>query len=156
MSAIFVGLLGWRRPQGDVAEGLFISGLMFALIVFAFSWAGSVWMQPVGDVADGFPWLPTVLIGLITALLLMAVVPPTRKRPEEIVLEAPPEEIVIEPRGLTSPPPRRRLTSGMLNAAFWGLIVGLILLAIAGTWYQRETQRDHASLGSIENIGRPP
>ncbi|MBX7138920.1 MAG: hypothetical protein K1X83_13170 [Oligoflexia bacterium] len=46
----------------------------FLLILFA-TWAGGIWITPVGPLLLGVPWLPFAAVGLIVALLLMGLRP---------------------------------------------------------------------------------
>jgi hypothetical protein len=68
---IFVVFLhGFRRvgPFGGV--------LWFFLIVLFASWAGGVWVRPVGPMLWGVYWVPFLVVGLMVALLLAASSPP--------------------------------------------------------------------------------
>lgn len=44
--------------------------LLFFLIIFLASWAGGVWITPVGPVFLGVYWLTFFVVGLVFALLL--------------------------------------------------------------------------------------
>lgn len=80
LAALFVPLLGWRRP-GSSNEGATMAFLFFFFIVFLAALAGGVWIQPVGPAAWGVAWLGYLMIALVVALLLAAVSPPrTRGR----------------------------------------------------------------------------
>ncbi|MGD2111096.1 MAG: hypothetical protein PVI86_17095 [Phycisphaerae bacterium] len=65
---------GFRRvgPFGGV--------VWFFLIVLFASWAGGVWIRPVGPTLWGVYWLPFVIVGLVVALLLAASAPPPPMR----------------------------------------------------------------------------
>jgi hypothetical protein len=46
--------------------------LMFMAVILLMSWAGGVWLRPIGPAAGGVYWLPFVLTGLLVALLIAA------------------------------------------------------------------------------------
>lgn len=53
----------WRRPWA------------FGLVIFLFAWAGGAWIAP--GLSGGWLtyWLPAVLVGLVTAVLIVTVSP---------------------------------------------------------------------------------
>ena len=53
----------WRRPWP------------FGLVVFLFAWAGGVWLAPETSVNWLLYWLPFLMVGLVSALLIVAVSP---------------------------------------------------------------------------------
>ena len=57
----------------------------FFLIVFLSSWAGGIWLTPIGPVSWGVYWLPFLLVGVMVALLLAAVHPPPKESTVELV-----------------------------------------------------------------------
>jgi hypothetical protein len=42
------------------------------LFIFLITWAGGIWMIPIGPILYGVRWLPFVLVGLIAVLLFVA------------------------------------------------------------------------------------
>jgi hypothetical protein len=112
--AVLVVGLGWRRP-GREDRGPAV--LFLLTVLFLGMWAGSLWVEPVGPVIWGVPWVPLVVVGLILAGVLAVTVPPRRMPPGK--------EIRIVP-DKTSPAER---TLGML---FWVLLVLLVLVIAAG------------------------
>jgi len=66
-SAIFFS--GFRR-QG-FGTGLFI----LFLVLFLATWAGGVWVTPVGPLLWGASWLSFVVVGFFIALLLSLLIP---------------------------------------------------------------------------------
>ena len=62
--------------RGNAYEG---SGWGTALVLFAIlfltSWAGGVWLSPVGPQLFGAQWMPFVLMGFVVALLVAAMTP---------------------------------------------------------------------------------
>ena len=71
---------------GRTAPGPATGFLFFVLILFLTTWAGGIWMPPMGPVLWGASWLNFLLVGLVVFLILMAVTPP---RPSRV---APPPE----------------------------------------------------------------
>lgn len=55
------------------------------MLIFLLSWAGGVWLTPMGPPLLGAYWLPFLLVGLTVALLLAAV-PMGRKRESTVEL----------------------------------------------------------------------
>jgi hypothetical protein len=107
---IFTVVLKIRPPGFGVAA--------FFVIVFLASWAGGVWMTPLGPAGWGAYWLPFFLVGLMVALLLAAVRTP------------PPEESTVELVDQHERKARRWAAVTALSLFFW-LLVGILLLAIA-------------------------
>lgn len=80
LSAIFVAVLGWRRPgETSGAEAIGGGALFFFLILFLATWAGGAWLATPGA-ARGAYWFPFVVVGLLVALVLAAVVPTGEER----------------------------------------------------------------------------
>lgn len=90
--------------------------LAFFAIVFLSSWAGGVWMEPVGPALGGIYWLPFLIVGLMAALLLAASVPtrPPRTRGEALREADSRKEV--------------QSTFGMLA---WALLFALVLAVVA-------------------------
>jgi hypothetical protein len=95
--------------------------LVFMVIIMLMSWAGGVWMRPIGPAAGGIYWLPFVLTGLLVALLIgafhytqsvrSAPIPPSKK-----------EEKVHTAKVTTE-----------LGLFFWALLV--VLIVVIGVAY---------------------
>lgn len=49
--------------------------LTFFVILFLASWAGGLWIRPVGPVVGGISWVPFVFVGVIVAMLFAAARP---------------------------------------------------------------------------------
>jgi hypothetical protein len=89
--AFFVALIltlifvrGFRRA------GPWSSFLAFFLLIFFASWAGGLWMQPLGAALWGVYWLPFLLVGLIFALVIAAAsIPSTPERSTVNLVEEP-------------------------------------------------------------------
>jgi hypothetical protein len=64
LSFILVQMFGRERAWAGF--------LVFMVVIMLMSWAGGVWMQPIGPAAGGIYWLPFVLTGVLVALLIGA------------------------------------------------------------------------------------
>ena len=64
LSLILVQALGRERAMAGF--------LVFMVVIMLMSWAGGVWMRPIGPAAGGIYWLPFVLTGFLVALLIGA------------------------------------------------------------------------------------
>lgn len=89
----------------------------FFILVFLITWAGGIWLSPIGYPAYGVNWIAFVVVGLIIALLITALLPPAR--PPRTRREA------IEQRR------EEEATLAMFDVFFWILIIGLALTIIA-------------------------
>jgi hypothetical protein len=79
MAAIFVPLLGWRRPGTRAEEGWGAAFLFLFLLLFLATWAGGAWLSPFGPTVWGVHWLGFLLVGIFVMLLIAAVIPPARR-----------------------------------------------------------------------------
>ena len=115
LTLLFVPTTGWRRGryrEGDAAAAI----LFFFLILFLASWAGGIWLAPIGPLAWGVPWLGFLLVALVVALILAAV-PTQRGRGRALAATSPP----------TAEQAGEAIAAG-LGIFFWAL---LLTLAIA-------------------------
>ncbi len=114
LSFVLVGIFGQRR-RGD-EEFLAPPSIFLFLILFLATWAGGIWVEPFGPAAYGVVWLPFLLVGLIFAILLMAILPPLR-------------------RGGPPPPSEERdaakVSAAALGGFFWILLVVLAVVIFA-------------------------
>jgi len=55
----------------------------FFLILFLATWAGGLWLTPVGPLMMGVPWMSFLLVALIVGLILAATTPSRYRRGEE-------------------------------------------------------------------------
>ncbi|MFW6236094.1 MAG: hypothetical protein ACOC24_04850 [Desulfovibrionales bacterium] len=94
--------------------------LGFLVIILLMSWAGGLWIRPVGPAVGGLYWVPFVLTGLLVALMIGAFhyaksvrsSPMSRERKEHKVETA---EKVVE-----------------VGAFFWVLLIILAIVIIVG------------------------
>lgn len=69
------GLLTWIFLRFVHEHGPWRKPWAFALVVFLFAWAGGVWVAPGLDSGWVTYWVPFVLVGLVTAVLIVTVSP---------------------------------------------------------------------------------
>ena len=116
LSAILVGVLGWRHPRTPGAR----SGAFFAfLLVAMMMWAASVWIRPMGPEVWGLTWAPIVAVGVLVALLLVALA-----GPKTAVKDA-----EHRPATRTEGPVS---TPSAFGAVFWILLVAALGSAVVG------------------------
>jgi hypothetical protein len=108
---------GWRHPARSEAVGA--SLFFLVLVLFFMMWTGRAWLPPWGPVWFGTTWLDILLIGIFTALLVLAVATPVRRpRSKREEIEAP---STSETAALT-----------IFGLFFWLLIGGLFVAALVG------------------------
>jgi hypothetical protein len=111
--AVILGLGLRRRKWG-------IDIWFFSLVLFLFTWAGGVWLSPIGPYAWGVPISSFFLVGLLVALLLAPIFPS-------------PRETMPSPTG---PSGGGGVSSGekskalVIDAFTWLVIAGLILAIV--------------------------
>lgn len=134
LSLLFVPFIGrgsYRRSRGQVRTEQSANGqaavaaiLFFFLILFFATWAGGIWVVPIGPAAWGSYWIPFILVGIVVALLLAAATEPTRRyyvrHGAERHPEAETEERIQDAAAVA------------FGAAFWILLIGLIVAVALG------------------------
>lgn len=68
---LFAILFQYRGPWNSM--------LWFFVVVLLATWAGGVWLTPVGPAVRGFYWMPFLMAGLIVSLLLAAATIPAKE-----------------------------------------------------------------------------
>lgn len=110
--AVFT-LAGSRGPWNNL-------GLLFVVVLLV-SWAGGMWITPMGPQIMGREWVPFLIMGGLFALFLINLVPHKDKE----VVKSPEEKI-------EKGDPKNIKDIATLGIAFWIFICGLILtIAIA-------------------------
>ena len=112
LTLILVPMLGWRTSAGRRFSGAVLS--IFGVIFLA-SWAAGVWVTPVGPMMTGVAVLPFLIMGVITALLVLTLAPPRTKTSANFE-EAAQREQAREEADLA------------LSGFFWLLFIGLAIL----------------------------
>ncbi len=108
-----VALVPLERSRAAASPSFSVvsTALFVFLVLFFATWAGGIWLTPVGPPVWGSYWIPFVVIGVLIALFLATVGAP-RPRPSE-----------VQQRPARAPAPR---------PALFGLLFWLLLLALAG------------------------
>lgn len=123
IAAIISGILGlgfgWRHPSRPEAVG---GSLVFIfLLLFLGMWASSRWFPPAGPVLLGFHWAIPLLVGLLLALIVLAIaVPPRRDRSAGVDTIQDEQDDVV--------------AATVFGVFFWLLIIGL-LAVIIGSYF---------------------
>lgn len=115
IAIVLVAVFGIFIRGEAIGAGLF----WFFLLIFLASWAGGLWVTPVGPPIFGVSWLGYLLVGLVFTLLIMALLPPAPPRPR--TPGAVQEEVEAEATAFA-----------VLNMFFWILLVGFIVAILAG------------------------
>ena len=103
-----VGLRG--QPWG-------VGIVFFFLILFLATWAGGLWLTPVGPVMLGVPWMSFLLVALIVGLILVSLTPDSRRRRGKPLAS---EKV-----------PAQSDTAIAVDVFFWILIGGLLIAIVA-------------------------
>ncbi len=91
-------------------------GLAFLVVILFFvTWAGGIWLQPLGPILWHIYWIPFVAVGIVAALLLIATTPRRRPRTRREALQVREQERVL-------------VTA--FGVFFW-ILVSILLIAVA-------------------------
>ncbi|MEJ2587367.1 MAG: hypothetical protein P8165_07240 [Deltaproteobacteria bacterium] len=83
--ALLIALLLTVIFAGGLRGHGFGAALIFFFVVLLFgTWAGGVWITPIGTPVWGVSWLSFVLVGLFFALVLTALLPPHPNRMKRV------------------------------------------------------------------------
>jgi hypothetical protein len=96
------------------------------LALFLATWAGGIWLAPIGRPVGGVYWLSFLMAGIVFALFFAAVVPPERTDEQESTIELL-TEAEKKARERTD-----RLAVGLLFWLFAGVLAVAILLRYVG------------------------
>ncbi len=116
LAAVLSWGVRWRHPARYSEEAAGISFLFLFLILIFGIWAVIAWLPPWGPVLYGIPWLSMIAVGILIALLVLAIAVPGRppRTPTEAAAEAESEAAAAAVFGLF----------------FWLLLIGLIIAVI--------------------------
>lgn len=115
IAGILVAIFGVGLRRGAGA-GLF----WFFLILLLGTWAGGLWIAPMGPPLFGVSWLSYLIVGLFFALLIMALLPPIEGPPPATTARAA-AEMEAEAEAFVA-----------LNMFFWIVLVGLLIAVVTG------------------------
>jgi len=101
-----------RRGPGPLSGFIF-----FFVMLFFFIWALGIWIEPVGPMVGGVPWLTFAMVGLVAALLLAAVTTPgrTQRNVPETPVETAAEEAAV---------------ATVFTVFFWLLLIALLFAIV--------------------------
>lgn len=109
----FIFAAGFRR------RGPWASLVLFFVVIFLATWAGGIWLHPIGLPVWGVHWMAFLFVGLVISLVLAAAVPSRQEAPSIELVD--PEQERAD----------RRAALGALGVFFWVLIIALIVAIIA-------------------------
>jgi hypothetical protein len=113
IALVFSVVFAWIiRKQG--ARGGFF---WFFLIILLATWAGGIWIAPIGPVLLGVYWLPFIFIAFVFSLILSISAHDRKTRTREETLE--------EIEGTRKEEALEELTYVTLNLFFWFLLAAL-------------------------------
>lgn len=113
-SVLLVFALGWERPD---RKGVLPTIIYLFILIFLFTWAGGIWLTPLGPSTWNISWLPFFIVGFIITLMLITLIPPRwRRRRSTIEVVEKKEDERIE-----------RETAKAMNIFFWVLLIILVL-----------------------------
>ena len=116
-SILLVFALGWERPD---RKGIFPTIIYLFILIFLFTWAGGIWLTPLGPRTWNISWLPFFIVGFIITLMLITLIPPRwRRRRSTIEVVEKKEDERID-----------RETAKALNIFFWVLLIILTITII--------------------------
>lgn len=116
LSLLFIPFAASRGRTNSVTA----VALFFFFILFLATWAGGVWLTPVGPAVYGVQWLPFLLVGIIVALLLVAARDP---------MSGPELPRMSSESGSRSRPLEAEATAA---ATVFGILFWILALALAG------------------------
>jgi hypothetical protein len=94
VALVFTGILLAIR-RGGYERGNWLTAVILFGILFLTSWAGGIWLHPLGPTVWGAAWMPFVAVGFLVALLVAAVSDKARRRaPVDAQQAAEAEEVV--------------------------------------------------------------
>jgi len=118
LAGLIAGIGGWRHPNHPEAAPAVI---FLFVVLLAVIWAGGVWSAPYGPAMWGAYVLPFVFIGLVTALIILALAPSTEVMRRDVV---PPAEPATETEVAAAS------ALGVFGLFFWLLLIGALIAII--------------------------
>lgn len=113
LTSLLVIGFGWRYPG---RQGAGVAAIFLFLVFFFMVWALAAWTAPFGPPLWGSYWLPFVVIGVLLALLILAISAPTRLPRDEVE-----EQAVVSSAVLVT-----------FGTFFWVLLLGALISIIIG------------------------
>jgi hypothetical protein len=106
LSIFFYAVFRTRGPWSSL--------LLLFLVIFLASWAGGLWLSPIGPGFRGTYWIPFLISGLIIALLLAAAAPSRR------------EETTVELVDAEAQKREKKRVYMTLSIFFWIIVAALV------------------------------
>ena len=78
LSALLLGVFEWRHP---IRPASWHGGLFLFLLLLLVTWAGGLWLVPVGPELWGVAWLSFLIMGLLAAMIIIAIAVPVTRPP---------------------------------------------------------------------------
>ncbi|HWB14344.1 MAG TPA: hypothetical protein VG826_34280 [Pirellulales bacterium] len=94
VALVFTAILA-AIGRGGYERGNWLTAVILFGILFLASWAGGIWLHPVGPTVWGAAWMPFVAVGFMVALLVAAVSAHHRRRTPRDAQEALEAEEVV-------------------------------------------------------------
>lgn len=116
--AILLAYIFRKRGPGPAGGVFFIF-----LLILTFTWAIGAWVEPIGPVTWGVPWLSYLIIAFFITLLIGALIPSSRSRSTVITKEEVDKETREEEETATAV----GITFGVF---FWFLIIALLVIGL--------------------------
>ena len=85
-----------NRRHGDPDAPAWPNLAFLVVVLFFITWAGGIWLRPLGPILWRVYWIPFVAVGVVAALLLVAATPRRHPRNRREALEARAQERVLE------------------------------------------------------------
>ncbi len=87
VAIVFTAILVAIGRGGAYERANWSTALLLFLVLFLTTWAGGIWLSPVGPQLFGAAWLPFLFMGFVAALLIAAMSPGRRPRSQTEVQE---------------------------------------------------------------------
>lgn len=122
IAAVLSYLFSLRRPRKQRSTSVF--GVF--MLLFVATWAGGIWMIPVGPDVLGVHWLPFLLVGLVAAVMMSS----SHERPYPRGRRETLDMLETVERGKTF----QKWFSAPLKALFWAVLF-LLIAAVAYRYF---------------------
>jgi hypothetical protein len=114
-AVFFAALIGGLLVGAFRARTPWTGFAIFFLVLFLATWAGGVWMTPMGGAIWGVHWFPFLLTAIIVALLLAAAT----------AAQGEPADSTMEFMDEAKMERERRATAAAFGVFFWILLLAL-------------------------------
>jgi cytochrome c oxidase assembly factor CtaG len=115
--AFLVRTVNRRHEESDAPAWPSLAFLV--VILFFVTWAGGIWLRPLGPILWRVYWIPFVAVGVVAALLLVAATPRRRPHNRREALQARAQERALETA---------------FGVFFW-ILVAVLLIAVTARYF---------------------